>query len=669
MSNTTRSGKSVSEIPPPFQCIFPFSFFNAIQSECFELLFCTDSNVVIGAPTGSGKTVCFELAIVRLLQKQRTQESDEGEGKQQLTHKQKIIYLAPIKALCQERLTDWQNKFGPLGVKCVELTGDTENLQYQSLLDTDIIMTTPEKWDSVTRKWKEVKFLVGQVSLLLIDEVHLLHEDRGATLEAVVSRMKTISTSSSMKGTPSEKLRFIALSASVPNIEDIAAWLNIPSGAIKSFSEDYRPVKLELKVLAYPNAKNSYIFDRNLNYKIFDVIKQYNPTGKATLVFCSSRRGTSSAATTLVKEFATKGNPFIMGRQHAQRLQEYAKRISDKVLADCITKGVGYHNAGMDHKHRKLIEELFIKGDIKVLFSTSSLSQGVNLPAHLVIIKSTEQWNSHTGFTEYNPIVIHQMIGRAGRPQFGEISAVAVVMTKLEHKQKYEDFLLGRQKIESNLHKQMIEHLNAEIALGTITDIAIALEWIKSTYLYVRMRKNPVHYGIPKNLMAEKLEYQLKEICNRHIKDLESHGMIRIQDDNLSVVPLEMGRCMAKYYIQFETMKSFARMTPESEIKDLLYVVSYASEMSDVILRRTEKKILNAINSKIRFPLEGRFVNNAMKVNCLIQAALGAVPIEDYAMRQESFIVVNNAARIMLCMIQFLIEKKYFTALKNAILL
>jgi ATP-dependent DNA helicase HFM1/MER3 len=102
--------------------------------------------------------------------------------------KRKIIYLAPIKALCQERLDDWQKKFGPLGVKCVELTGDSENINSQTLVSADVILTTPEKWDSITRKWKEIKYLVGQVALLLIDEVHLLHEDRGATLEAVVSR-------------------------------------------------------------------------------------------------------------------------------------------------------------------------------------------------------------------------------------------------------------------------------------------------------------------------------------------------------------------------------------------------------------------------------------------------------------------------------------------------
>jgi len=124
-----------------------------------------------------------------------------------------VIYLAPIKALCQERYDDWKNRFEELGrvelnvfgnlecqyfhfgigINCYELTGDTDSqVDYRVLSKQDIIFTTPEKWDSVTRKWKEINFFLKVVALIVIDEVHLLNESRGATLEAVVSRMKMI---------------------------------------------------------------------------------------------------------------------------------------------------------------------------------------------------------------------------------------------------------------------------------------------------------------------------------------------------------------------------------------------------------------------------------------------------------------------------------------------
>jgi len=79
--------------------------------------------------------------------------------------------VAPVKALCSERLLDWTKKFGPLGLKCSEITGDMDQNYYSVLRENQIILTTPEKWDSMTRKWKDNKGLVQHVKLILIDEV------------------------------------------------------------------------------------------------------------------------------------------------------------------------------------------------------------------------------------------------------------------------------------------------------------------------------------------------------------------------------------------------------------------------------------------------------------------------------------------------------------------
>lgn len=93
-----------------------------------------------------------------------------------------------MKALCEERLADWHVKFSNFGLNCISVTGDSDYFDYSALNNYNLIITTPEKWDSITRKWRENVKLVEVIKLFLIDEVHLLHEDnRGSTLEVIVS--------------------------------------------------------------------------------------------------------------------------------------------------------------------------------------------------------------------------------------------------------------------------------------------------------------------------------------------------------------------------------------------------------------------------------------------------------------------------------------------------
>ena len=172
--------------------------------------------MVISAPTGSGKTVIFELAIIRLFLKFKDLCSGGD---------YKIIYIAPVKALCAERLLDWSQKFNKVGLKCCELTGDSDINDVNQLVDQKLIVTTPEKWDSITRRWRDTPDFFQSVRLVMIDEVHLLGEDnRGPTLEAVISRTKTIYNHMDSESTHFG-IRYIAVSATIPNIQDLATWL------------------------------------------------------------------------------------------------------------------------------------------------------------------------------------------------------------------------------------------------------------------------------------------------------------------------------------------------------------------------------------------------------------------------------------------------------------
>lgn len=106
-----------------------------------------------------------------------------------------------MKALCEERLVDWHAKFKDIGITCISVTGDSENIEMKRLMCYNVILTTPEKWDCLTRRWKDNTQFVENVKLFMIDEVHLLNEDcRGSTLEAVVSLLCRIRSHSFLQG-------------------------------------------------------------------------------------------------------------------------------------------------------------------------------------------------------------------------------------------------------------------------------------------------------------------------------------------------------------------------------------------------------------------------------------------------------------------------------------
>ncbi|XP_040264677.1 probable ATP-dependent DNA helicase HFM1 [Bufo bufo] len=655
--------KPVSEIPKQFRNIFKeFPYFNYIQSKALDDLLYSNKNFVMCAPTGSGKTVIFEIAVVRLLMETPAPWT-----------KVKIVYMAPIKALCGQRFEDWKEKFEPIGLLCKELTGDTEVEDLFEIQHAHIIMTTPEKWDSMTRKWRD-NTLVQLVRLFLIDEVHTVKDEtRGATLEVVVSRMKTMQASLSRAAKSAEEfpnMRFVAVSATIPNAEDIAEWLSDgkhPALCMK-MDESHRPVKLRKVVLGFPYNSNQteFKFDLSLNYKIAGVIQTYSDQ-KPTLVFCATRKGVQQAASVLAKNAN-----FILSTEHKKRLLKAANAVKDAKLRDLVLYGVGYHHAGMDVSDRKIIEATFTAGDLPVLFTTSTLAMGVNLPAHLVIIKSTMHYAAGM-FQEYSETDILQMIGRAGRPQF-DTTAIAVIMTRISTKEKYVQMIDGMDTIESSLHRHLVEHLNAEISLHTITDVNIALEWIKSTFLYIRALKNPSHYGFPQGLDKIGIEAKLQELCLRNLNDLSSVGLIRM-DEEINFKPTENGKLMALYYIAFDTAKLFNCIQGKETLIDLVMLISTCKEFSDVQLRTSEKKILNSLNKDknrvtIRFPMEGKIKSKEMKVNCLIQAQLGCLPVQDFSLTQDMAKIFRHGTRVAKYLSEYLaLQETKFIAFLNAIIL
>ncbi|TNY19881.1 P-loop containing nucleoside triphosphate hydrolase protein [Rhodotorula diobovata] len=655
--------RPVSELPDAFRSLWRFGVFNAVQSVCFDTVYKTDENVVVSAPTGAGKTVLFELAILRLFTSSPSNEA-------------KVLYMAPTKSLCSERTLDWKRKFEHgLGWAVQELTGDsdTSTSAWREFANARIIVTTPEKWDAMTRKWHDhgstlaVADLACSSLMHSVDEVHSVGADvRGAVLEVVVSRMKTLGTST----------RFVAVSATVPNIHDVAEWLGAsPSSRepgsrphspakVFQFDDEFRPCKLQKVVIGYPRNGNEFAFANALNFKLFELVRQYS-SGKPVLIFCNTRKGCLQAAEALAKEYkqalAWASSRARLAWPKPPR-SEY--KTSDKHLAALLENGIATHHAGMDSNDRRLVERLFVDGSISIVCSTSTLAVGVNLPARMVIIRGTKAFIDGQN-KDYSDLEVLQMIGRAGRPQFDTtgIGTSLCVLTAA-----FESCSLLTCS-SCSLHKTLTEHVNSEITLRTITDVQSGLHWLRSTFLYVRITKNPAYYAIGGGKMSP--EQRLEEICLEAIKELVDSGVVDRQEDELSATPLtlhaspEFGDIMSKFYISHKTFLALKDLPLKSNMRTLLETLSASTEFSSYRFRQGEKSTqadLAFREQNLRFPT-AKVSSTADRVMILIQLVLDGVPGSELKTDNinpllDARAIFSAAVRIIKCMVDVGVERE-----------
>ena len=650
----------------PLNLIIKYPNLNKVQESCFDLLFYTNENSLITAPTGSGKTLLFEISLARII-KENFNFTKNTFNKKNF----KIIYIAPIKSLCQEKSFDWKIKFSqnPLNLNILEFTSDNEYINFTQLNEANLILTTPEKFDVLSRKWKKIPEFFLEITLLLIDEIHLLNEEnRGATIEAIVSRMKLISSLKRFKNSFIENFRIIALSATMPNIYEIAEFLNVKKSGLKIFGEEYRPVKIERIVLGYQRGKNQneYMFEKYLDYRIANLIQNYSE-GKSSLIFCQTQKGTINCAKQLVNDFnlgKLTSISSLLTKEDKKKLENLSIKISNKNLSQCIKYGIAFHNGGLNSNDRNLIENNFKENLIKIICTTSTLAQGVNLPARLVIIKSTNCYRGNKiGYSEYNKIEIDQMIGRAGRIQF-EKKGIAIIMTEKEKVEKFSE--LSYSLIESHLKENIVEHINAEISSGIIVDVESALNWVKNSFMYIRMKNNPGKFGIKIKLNNNKNEEVLnflKDMILKIFNDLKLIGLIEFDEhNNLKVFPKKLCKKMSKNYVKFDTMKQIYLnlekeknycITGEQIEENIIEILSKSKEFLKYSSKMEERKILNQLNKDvlngIKYKLKGSIDTNIKKSYILIQSEISGIILENWELRRQQNEISQISQRILKC--------------------
>lgn len=360
------------------------------------------------------QTVLFELAILQAI------ESNP---------KALAVYVAPTKALCAERFDDWHRRFGSCQVKIQVLTGDAEDAP--EIGDANVLVCTAEKLDSVTRTRSRLSAMTSRLRAILLDQVHLLGEPRGAVVEAIVARF-------AMAG---GKVRLVGTSATMGNPEDIAQWFEAATYGrptrFLAFNDQNRSVPLRRHVLSFATrGMNSYQFENSLNSQLPWIIDKYS-SGLPTLVFCSTRKSAETCAFHLARSTLAKTDAGDICADAGGNFTDAGDIFTDIKLNELVSKGIAYHHAGLRFEDRRAIEFEFTRGKIKILCATSTLAARVNLLAHLVILKGTKQY-LETGYREYSPTDIQQMMERAGRPQADKFG-VAIILTSDEQKHLYDD--------------------------------------------------------------------------------------------------------------------------------------------------------------------------------------------------------------------------------------
>ncbi len=373
-------------------------------------------SVVVSAATGTGKTLIADYVIDKYLKK----------GK-------KIVYTAPIKALSNQKYSDFKELYGEEKVGI--LTGDV-SINHDAPLR---IMTTEIYRNMLLSNDPDIE----HVSYVIFDEIHYLGDvERGTVWEESIIFSK-------------DHTRFLCLSATIPNARQFTNWIkHIKGHEIKLVTETKRAVPLktmfydsEKGFASLKEIKNFKELDKHPSYhkvrgnrkKYFQELRRRRNKGHIELIndlgnklpaiyFCFSRALTQKKAQLLAnkKDLLSNEQSVEVKKIIREKLQdeESTKKMDTTfLLRECLSKGIGFHHAGLLHPLKQLVEKLFEKGLVKVLFATETFAVGINMPAKTVIFDSLEKYDG-ISFRYLESKEFFQLAGRAGRRGIDEVGYV-----------------------------------------------------------------------------------------------------------------------------------------------------------------------------------------------------------------------------------------------------
>ncbi|OJA16987.1 hypothetical protein AZE42_00549 [Rhizopogon vesiculosus] len=628
----------VSELDALAKGSFPgYSTLNRVQSIIFPTAYGSNENILVCAPTGAGKTDVAMLTILRVLNEHRLPISLSSPLAASINRNAfQIIYVAPMKALASEIVRKLGKRLQWLSIKVKELTGmriifSDMQLTKAEIAETQIIVTTPEKWDVVTRKPTGEGELASKLKLLIIDEVHLLNEERGAVIETIVARtLRQVESSQSV-------IRIVGLSATLPNYLDVAEFLSVSRyTGLFFFDSSFRPVPLEQHFIGVRGKPGSAQSKKNLDRVTYEKVSELVTQGHQVMVFVHSRKETVKAAQALKDSATIDGTLDDYSCEEHPQWSLFRRSIGEsrnKEMKQLFDQGFGIHHAGMLRSDRNMMERMFEARAIKVLCCTATLAWGVNLPAHAVVIKGTQLYDSARGsFVDLSVLDVLQVFGRAGRPGL-ETSGEGYICTTEDKLKHYLDAVTSQNPIESRFISGIDDALNAEIALG--------MSWDKV-------------------LEDPQLGQKRNQLITSTARKLAGAGMINYTQTTGTFSTTDLGRIAARYYIRYASIEVFnevfkCKMTEA----DVLAMLSMSTEFEQIKVRESEVEELELLMANIPCDVRGKTDTNQGKVSILLQSYISRLPVEDFALVSDAAYVAQNGGRIARALLDIAISRKW----------
>jgi pre-mRNA-splicing helicase BRR2 len=568
---------------PTLAKLFHFKEFNPIQTQTFHELFKTDRNCLICAPSGSGKTVCAEFAVLRMF-------TAHPEGK--------CVYVAPTAEIAQPVFANWSERFGSLigRSKIALLTGETA-ADLRLLGEAKVVISTVAHFDMLSRRWKQRKAMQS-VSLFIFDELQFLGGELGPVMEVVISRMRYMSAQ--LKQDNENSFRIVGLGASLANAREVGEWMGVPTKNVFNFSPKVRPLPLEIYFQTYDQSNYSARL-LAMAKPVYNAVTKHSD-GKPTIVFVPSRRQAQLTAIDIMTYHESQGKGAFLAPARKEDISAIAAELREPGLQQVVPYGIGYLHGGMTDSDWATVVKLFCEGTIPVIVCPSDVSWKLQVTTHLVVIMGTEAYDGRERrYVDYPVVQLLHMLGRACR-QSVDSNGKCVLLCHTPKKEYLKKLLFDPLPIESHLDHYLHDHFNSEIVTKTIETMQDAVDYVTWTFLYRRLPKNPNYYGLTGTSDVHISEH-LSEMVETVLGDLEDSKCCQISEDG-EVSPLNLGMIAAYYYVQYTTIELIASsVSAKTKIRGVLEIVAAASEFSTLPIRYGEEKALKILATSLTHKL------------------------------------------------------------------
>ena len=374
-----------------------------------------NENVLVTAHTGSGKTVPAIFGISDSLKKNR-----------------KIIYTSPIKSLSNQKFFELSQQFPDVGI----LTGD---IKYNP--DAQCVIMTTEILRNILYQKTTTHVDIAEVDKVIFDEVHYINDpDRGKVWEECFILM------------PSE-ITLIMLSATIDKAEDFAKWIGSIKGKMTNLIPTshrvvplehyfYNPENIGNQLVKVVSSKGEFLNFNEIRktYKKYPISKIINPfidylkdhNSVPALFFVFSRKECERLASSVQRSLVTSDEIseivkiFDYEMRHHREVYQSSKQYHE--IRSMVQKGIAYHHSGLVPILKEVVEILFGKGLVKVLFATETFAVGVNMPTKTVIFPKLSKY-SNGDFRFLRTDEYLQMAGRAGRRGLDKTGTVVILPT------------------------------------------------------------------------------------------------------------------------------------------------------------------------------------------------------------------------------------------------